>query len=178
MAALPFAKLPIDSSFTSKARRGAPCITYGAINYYHVLGLPFPFRYLKVLQPDTVRYVEISGPEQVSPHRDHTTVTALNCYFQAGGAITHFWNLKAGAEAIRFPGASTSNIFKNFDDLDPIASFTAQDGDTYLLDVSTVHSVERVEPLQDRRFIQLSWRKTNFDTVLARCQQAFELPPP
>jgi hypothetical protein len=165
--ALPFTKIPLDISFVSKAKKGKHFISYGAIAYHRVLGMPFEYRYLKELMPDSVRYVEIVGDAQVSPHRDHVTKTALNCYFESGDAITHFWREKLGANPIRFPGAATSNIFKN-DDLDYIASFKAKDGDTYLLDVSTIHSVVREPPMKDRRFIQLSWRNATFDEVIAR----------
>ena len=175
MQPLPFIKIPLDIAFTSRAKKGSHVITYGAISYYRVLGYPFPFEYLKVLQPDAVRYVEITGDDQVSPHRDHTTVTSLNCYFQTGGATTHFWNEKKDATPLRFPGATTSNIFKNFDDLEYVASFTANDGEAYLLDVSQIHSVERKEPLQDRRFIQLSWHRARFDAVLERIKQVVTL---
>jgi len=152
-------------------RKGAHFMTYGAISYYRVLGKPPPLEHLRVLLPDAIRYVEIIGNDQVSPHRDHTTITALNCYFQSGDATTNFWNVREGAVPIRFPGAATSNIYKNEKDLDFIDSFTAADGDTYLLDVSQIHSVVRKPPMKPRRFIQLSWRRTTFDEVLQRLKQ-------
>jgi hypothetical protein len=167
MDALPFAKIPLDISFTKLAKKGEHVITYGAISYYKVLGLPFPYKHLKMLQPDTIRYVEIVSEDQVSPHRDHTTKTAFNCYFESGDATTHFWEERPGAEPIRFPGATTSNIFKNMDDLKYIASFTAADGDAYLLDVSCIHSVERTV-MKPRRFIQLIWRSSPFTEVLSK----------
>lgn len=85
-------RVPFDISFTSKSKRGAPTINYGPIAYY-TRGLPFPSEKLKVLRPDRVRYVEITGKHDVSPHVDVGQTVALNCYFQAGNAFIECrWN--------------------------------------------------------------------------------------
>lgn len=171
---LPFAKIPIDIEFTKKSKRGAHVITYGAISYYRVLGLPFPADKLLILRPDAVRYVEITGQNQVNPHIDHSTITSLNCYFEAGGCVTHFWAPTLKTMPIKYPGASTANIYKDTD-LCHVCSFRAESGDAYLLNTATIHSVARPDTNLDRRFIQLSWTKASFSEVLNRCKRAYGL---
>lgn len=168
-----FRKIPIDIGFTKSAGRGRYVVRYGAIWYFTVTGSVLTPEQQSILAPDNIRFVEIIGPNQVSPHRDHSTTTALNCYFKAGGAITHYWNVKPGAQAIRFPGAETSNIY-TLEDVEHVDSFMAQDGDAYLLDVSSVHSVERASAAA-RRFIQFSWDTKTFDEIEQLCKVAFNL---
>jgi hypothetical protein len=165
---LPFAKIPIDISFTSRAKKGSMTIQYGAISYYHVLGFPFPFDKLKILRPNSIRFVEIVGNNQVNPHVDHSITTALNCYFVAGGAITHFWRPLPTAKPSFFPGASSANLYKT-GGLELIGSFTAFDGEAYLLDVTTIHSVERAAG-SIRQFIQLAWNTASFADVKNRLE--------
>lgn len=168
----PFAKIPLDIGFTKSARKGKHVITYGAISYYHVLGNPFPFKYLKLWAPDNVRWVEIVGEDNVHPHRDHTVQTALNCYFESGAAKTRFWEPHQNAEAHRFPGARSSNLYSE-EFLSQTSEFTAQDGDAYLLDVSSIHSVEK-PPETSRRFIQLTWNNLGFNEVLERIHDTMQ----
>lgn len=151
----PYLKVPLDISFTAKARRGEMTVQYGAIAYYKVKGLPCPYHILYALRPDTVRYVEVTGDTALRPHRDHSGKTVLNCYFESAGDETIFWVPKPDAEAVNFPGAITANIFEE-KDLIRVCSFKANDGDAYLLDVSHIHSVYRGTG-DTRRFIQLNW---------------------
>ncbi len=165
-----FAKLELDTSFTSKARIGRHVVTYGAISYFECLGDPVPGELLELLKPEIIRFVVVMGPNQVNPHRDHNILTALNCYFQSGGAITHYWEAPPDCKPITFPGAKTSNIYKDMD-LKHLGSFKAHDGEAYLLNVNEIHSVERTS-IKTRRFVQLSWKQRKFGEVLETCRAA------
>lgn len=157
------AKINLDISFTSAARKGAFMTEYTPIKYYRVLGNPFRADLLREWQPDSVRWVEITGAA-AGPHRDHGTITALNCYFDAAGAVTSFWQPKENATPFSYPGSSTANLYR-FSDLNRVDGFRASDGDAYLLNTSEIHSVY-MDPTRVRRFIQLSWSKRTFEYVL------------
>lgn len=161
-----FAKIELDTSFTRLAKPGAPTISYGPIKYFRVLGMPFPFKYLKAWKPDFVRYVEISGDIDAGPHCDHGIVTSLNCYIRTAGETTQFWVKGTGAVAQRYDGAASENIY-NRRNLIQTSSFVAEPGDVYLLDVSQIHSVERPNLKEERKFIQLSWTRLHFIEVLS-----------
>lgn len=158
-----YLKIPLDISFTSTATRGALAHRFGSISYYTARGLLFPPHILSAIQPDYIRFVEITGAAPIQPHKDHISKTVLNCYFQSGTAETVFWKAPPNASPRKHPGASTANIFSE-SQLIRIGSFIANDGDAYLLDVSCIHSVRRTSGAE-RRFIQLSWNK-NFTEVL------------
>ena len=165
-----FARLSLDIGFTQRARIGRHVVSYGAISYFDCLGDPVPAELLELLKPDTIRFVVVMGKNSVNPHRDHHIITALNCYFQAGGATTHFWEPLPAAKPITFPGARTSNIYCD-GNLRHLTSFTASDGEAYLLNVNQVHSVQRTS-IKTRRFIQLSWKARPFEEVLEVCRAA------
>ena len=162
----PFAKINLNTSFTRLSRKGEFTQAYGPISYYHVKGQPFPFKWLKAWKPDLVRWVEIVGDDIAGPHVDHGIVTSLNCYMDTNGEITQYWTPNEGTMAYRYAGAATNNIYRSRD-LSPTGSFKAERGDAYLLDVSSIHSVERADLLATRRFIQLSWQHRPFSDVLA-----------
>lgn len=158
----PFVKLDLDCDFVKGAKKGAPSVVYGSIRYYRVLGNPLPFHLLKLWRPDFIRWVEVDAPAQ--PHRDHSVSAAINFYFDPADATTTFWTEGPDAKALRYPGASKSNIYEE-EGLIRGPSFTAQPGDTYLLNNSEIHSVA-MTPGKLRRFVQLSWTQQSFSSVL------------
>jgi len=172
-----FAKIKLDIAFTKKARRGPLVIEYGPIKYYKVLGNPFRFDLLKAWQPDRVFWVEIEGPLEALPHRDHGLTCALNLYVQSGGCRTQFWEALPTAVPLKYSEEEAqANIFRT-GELVQTESFVANDGDTYLLDVSSVHSVNNT-PDSFRQFIQISWKTKPFDQVLAMVRASTETPAP
>ena len=152
----------IDIPFKLTGRKGIKRRQYGPIEYFSVLGNPFKFELLKRWKPDSVSWVEIAGGDAMA-HIDHGIITALNCYFETGEASTHFWTSE-NPQRLTYPGEEQANIFLP-QGLKHAGSFTALNGEVYLLDVSQIHSVT-MAPEKTRRFIQLSWSTKRFDEVL------------
>lgn len=142
--------------------RGAFNKQYGPIHYYHFAGSLGPV--LQALHPDFVQVVEIKGPRRAVPHRDHGICVNLNLYSRTGGGVTHFWQETANTIGQAYETEALANIFKE-EDLEHVNSFTAKDGDAYLMSGQCIHSVE-MPPENERTFVQLSWRTASFETLL------------
>lgn len=163
------AKIDLDIGFTKASKRGAIMNQYGPIFYHYVLGNPFRFDLLKLWKPDYVLWVEIRGPLQALPHRDHGTACALNLYMESAEATTHFWEPLPIAKPVKYaPHEATANIY-NAEELRHTGSFKANDDDTWLINVSKIHSVTK-DPEKVRKFIQLGWRRRKFESVLNMIQ--------
>lgn len=158
-----FEKIELDTEWIKKCRRGAPATAYGNILYYKVMGA-IPPKLITVLQPSSIRFVEIEPDHPVQPHYDHGIITALNLYIEGGDGCTQFWEPKAGAQPIKYENSKITNSY-NRDDLIKTGAFTANDGDAYILDISKIHSVDG--PLtRTRRFVQFSWARRTYTDVL------------
>lgn len=142
--------------------RGAFNKQYGPIHYYAFTGNLNAS--LQALNPDFVQVVEIKGPRRAVPHRDHGIQVNLNLYLKAGDGITHFWRETPISKGQTYGLESLANIFRE-EDLEHVGSFTAKNGDAYLMSGQHIHSVE-MPPENERIFVQLSWRTTSFETLL------------
>lgn len=161
-----FEKIPLSTGWINKCRRGEFTTSYGSIMYYKIIGA-IPPDLVKILRPDSMRYVEITSKWPVTPHRDHGVLTNLNLYISAGSAFTQFWEPQANARPVSFKEhTKITNSYKP-EDLVRRDGFLASDGDAYLLDVSKIHSVEGLL-LPERKFIQFSWRSSTYLDVLVK----------
>jgi hypothetical protein len=161
----PFAKLKLDMSFTSACSKGRFLAGYGGISYYELLG-DIPQELLDVVQPDRARFVEICGPVHVGPHRDQMIKTSLNMYTQPGDCYTQYWMPRVSA-IVQRRRVPTSDSRWTKPEVVEWTGFRARPGDSYLLDVTKIHSVER-DKSAVRQFVQLSWLQTRYETIFER----------
>lgn len=85
-----------------------------------------------------VRYMEITT-DYLPPHRDNGTLLSWNFYVATQDATTSFWKEAPTGQAISF--GSTGKLYDE-SQLSLLDNFTAQPGESWLLDVSTIHSVQ------------------------------------
>lgn len=170
-----FHRINLNSKFAGLLKPGMLRTQYGSIKYYSIRGGTVPTEILELFRPDLTSFVRIVGSQDVMPHFDHKTVTSLNLYINSSGAVTSFWEPKPSAQGFKFPGADKAHLFHE-KDLTEVCSFTANDYETYLLDVSKIHSVKRHAPAT-RTFVQLSWFRKDFATVLQLIQTALQQHP-
>jgi len=86
-------------------------------------------------------------PVLAPPHVDPGRITCINIYENINGEETNFYQYEKGGK------------------IKKVSSFTAQNGDVYLLDVTKPHSVEMI-PGKARKFFTVTFRKTPFDKLL------------
>ena len=98
----------------------------------------------------------------IIPHIDSGVCTVINLYLKAGGYTTDFNKPKDGTKPFKLPNQTTGCAYQ-FEDVDTIASFVAEDGDAYILDVTKLHSVHSGSE-KDRIAVALS-TKLDFDSV-------------
>lgn len=77
---------------------------------------------------------------EIPPHIDSDISTVINLYLKAGGYTTDFNRPKEGAESFQIENQTNGYII-DFSQVDVVDSFTAEDGDAYILDVTQLHSV-------------------------------------
>jgi hypothetical protein len=118
------------------------------------------------IEPHLIYYADVPGPGFLEPHRDHGATVVANFYFESLDAVTTFFEPRDSAvKTTNYlgDGMQDSNIYK-LNELMPVANFQAQDGDSYLLDVSKIHAVYLMKPGR-RRFINMQWYGVDIDTV-------------
>jgi hypothetical protein len=76
----------------------------------------------------------------ILPHIDSGVNTVINVYLESGGYQTDFNSPKEGATPFKIPNQTNGECYQ-FEDVDVLDSFIAEDGDTYILDVTKLHSV-------------------------------------
>jgi hypothetical protein len=139
------------------------------LSYYSIRN-PEAFRAIHTrnifgIRPDKVMIATISGTGFLAAHVDHNTLVTLNHYISANADITTFYEPMDRAEAKTYEGKEQANVYA-LDDLVPITNFVSNSGDTFLLDVSKIHSVEKVNSEQ-RVFIAYGWTTSTYEQVLA-----------
>lgn len=157
---------------TSYGRDPRPVLTYYRVKDHEYLksliGDNLPWDSIPPLQVQLAEIIDSTG-SHLLPHIDHNLSACLNYYIQTGNSTTHFYTLKKDGMGFVYPGRQTANIF-TLDQVDKVTDFTADDGDTYLLNVSNIHSVETPKP-GVRRFIQWQWIGVPFDEVYKSLRQ-------
>jgi hypothetical protein len=131
------------------------------IDFFKKIHLRNPFS----IKPDRVRFSRLTGTGMLNPHVDHYTTVALNYYIDAGEDLTIFYKQTDNATPFRYSGKNQSNIY-NVADLTEGDSFTASSGEVYLLDVSQIHAVNKVNP-NPRLFISYLWDTAMYEEVLS-----------
>lgn len=149
---LPYKKIQLDISVDDVVPRDTEVIRYGI----DVDGGFEGIRYNTcTVMEDALQTIQAAVPEQyqkdfialymrinrdIIPHIDSGVKTVVNTYLTSGGYKTDFNAPKAGATPFQMPN-QTDGVSYHFEDVDVLHSFTAQDGDTYILDVTQMHSV-------------------------------------
>lgn len=77
----------------------------------------------------------------VPPHIDNEIKVVLNCYVKTAAATTKFYEMANNAPSIEKLPNQTDGMLLDEKDLREIGSFTAESGDTWVLDVKRPHSV-------------------------------------
>lgn len=116
----------------------------------------------------------ISGTEEANivPHVDNGVICNINFYIETANAITNFYEpIDAGTPTPITDKQGTygnlgGKVF-NWNTVTWKAAFKANKNDCYLLDVSKVHSVNKLEVPNQRKFVTVMFDKLDFDTVLA-----------
>lgn len=122
---------------------------------------------LSECSPKNIRYATIHSeqPGLFPAHRDHGGLTCcVNWYLNSNGCTTTFYVPKPDAIPLTSPGEKTANVYR-FAEIDSMDSFTAQNGDIYLLNVSEIHSIRSFQP-GTRQFITFSWTDQSYDELL------------
>lgn len=151
--------------------RGEKITSYGKnpeISYYLIKDQAYfktLFPELCKIPPSYIFYAEIIGAGNLWPHRDHNVSCCINFYFTSNDSTTYFY--KETGDAWKYPGKSTANIYE-FTDVEFLYKFKANENDTYLLNVSEIHSVTNPPP-GIRRFITWQWtpETASYSEVLA-----------
>lgn len=119
------------------------------------------------IEPTYVIFSKITGKTHglLDPHKDHGPRVSLNYYIEAGEDKTVFYELKdTSMSGNNYPGKKEANIFK-VEQLDRIEEFVAESNTSYLLNVSKIHSVEKVTDNQ-RIFLTYAWHDHSYEEVL------------
>jgi len=125
------------------------------------------------LLPDEVSHLfnisVMSINARVNPHTDSNTATAINFYVDAGNYVTTFHNIKEDAPAFQL-NTQTDGVVYNFKDVDDEASFVAETGDIYVLDVTKTHSVRPLTKPADKRISLTLSTMLEYDSVIEMLQ--------
>jgi len=78
---------------------------------------------------------------QVPPHTDSMSKTVINFYIKTDNCTTQFYNKKVEAPRQHQIPNQTNGFMFDLEDLIPTDSFIAEEGDAYVLDVTTPHAV-------------------------------------
>lgn len=122
-------------------------------------------RKFSTIPPSRVRYVKLTGSGILQPHVDHNTTAALNYYISANEDKTIFYKTRSdNISPISYPGKEEANVY-NLDSLIPTGEFIACSNQTYLLDVSKIHAVIKIDPTP-RIFIAYLWENHSYEQLL------------
>lgn len=124
------------------------------------------------IKPDHVVFVEVNELG-ADPHFDEASVS-FNYYIDPADCETRFWKTKENANHIVLPqlneeGNLVANSVRRFayEDLNQVASFIANAGDFYVLNIKEIHSAQKILPNKNtRKLIRWMWNKENFHNVV------------
>ena len=103
------------------------------------------------------------------PHIDAGVLCCINFYVRADTIKTQFYSRKQSSTAI--PWNNIVGLTFNLDDLIEAGAFNAADGDVYLLDTSTPHSVTALNGSADRLVLSLQTHTLRFAEVKEMLQE-------
>ena len=115
------------------------------------------------IPPNSILLGEIIGAGHLQPHRDHNISCCINYYFQPNQSATFFYKENNNAVPRKIFGKTTANIY-NFESVSQVGCFKAMKNESYLLNVSEIHSVWA--PIDGiRQFITWQWVNTPYDII-------------
>jgi hypothetical protein len=124
----------------------------------------FTKNYCKI-PPTAILYAHIIGEGLLAPHIDHGTFTCLNFYITANEDRTIFFEKKnPNGLGESYPGKAEANIFQ-LEDVKKVGQFIACDNESYLLNVSKIHCVHKINNTK-RSFINFAWNNHTYEEVL------------
>ena len=147
-----FRKLDLNFSADDFTKKDDELVRYGVVEdgefrgivYNHcALGQKLLSEILARIPPSKANYflptfMEIN--REIPPHTDSNVKTVINLYVKTGGYVTDFNVIKDGAKKIKIEN-QTNGYLVDFDQVDVVDSFIAEDGEAYILDVTKLHSV-------------------------------------
>jgi len=146
----------VMDQYYSSARKGGSA--FYRITHY----LKFKQSHLKdifTIQPN-IFYAEFTGSGLVTPHTDGgNDSVALNFYLTAPGDATIFYEKKN--DSIQpYPNTRSYNVA----DLTETSRFYASPFDTYLMDVSSIHGIQK-SGSEPRNMISYRWKNYSFEEI-------------
>ena len=110
----------------------------------------------------------------IRPHTDSGILTTINFYVDSQNAITRFYNVKSSSPDIsKFENQTNGEIF-NPSDLEEIDSFSANNSEAFILDVTKPHSVTCTQ-YGTRRALVLQTRNFKYDEVCKMLEETNNL---
>lgn len=153
-----------DMTLDFKGEKGNTHLKYFYLNNVEKFLQVHTRKFCKIT-PTIVRYAEISGPGFLGAHIDHGPKAALNFYISAGTDETIFYKKKTqNIPSIQYPGQLDNNVFRT-DDLIEESKFVSNSNEAYLLDVSKIHSVNKITDCT-RIFIAYLWYSNSYEEIL------------
>lgn len=149
------------------------------ITYYKILDLNNLKKVFKkpifTILPDFVRLTTVTGAQcGLPPHIDHNVSVSLNYYINASDIDnTIFYIPKPGEKPYDYNTVATNkynpvkdqeNIYK-FTQVEEVTRFSAANHSAFLLNVSKIHSVDKVSALP-RIFLTFLWKEKSYDEIL------------
>lgn len=117
------------------------------------------------IPPTAVCYSQITGEGLLGAHIDHGPLVCLNFYISAKNDRTIFFEKKDNdAQAEIYPGKDQANVY-DIKDLNPVGEFVASSNDSYLLNVSKIHCVLKVNDTK-RSFINFAWYNHSYEEII------------
>ena len=175
-----FRKIPLDLSMVDMnlIRGGQLQEGYGdTFHSYHIRDREYFREFCAArirfkIPPDGVNYTEITDHGTV-PHRDESK-SALNYYVNTADAVTAFWEPKDpdyhGDVIARLDtdGRLRKSTAVSYDEkkLKIAGCFFARPHTAYLLRISAIHSVKKINPYNQRHLFRWLWRDLEFQDLL------------
>ena len=156
---------------TAAMCKGEPTHERGSIHCYELRNSYRVFhpKVYDILRPEFMYWVNI--PMRIIPHWDIFSTATLNVYAEPNDAKTSFWRINDNATPSNGGYNVVNNIYE-LEDLTYLDSFIANSGDSYLLNVSRVHTVDLARDKQ-RSMIQFGWTSKSYDEISALAQKHF-----
>jgi len=155
-------KLKLGKLITSFAGTGTLLEYFVIENLDDVLSLHT--RSFCKIKPNYIIYSQITGSGLLGAHIDHGPLVNLNVYLSAEKDRTCFYEKNSNVSGTAYPGRDQSNIF-DASKLNQIGHFIAKSNESYLLNVSEIHSVYKISTSK-RSFITYSWHEHSYQEVL------------
>jgi len=115
-------------------------------------------------------FLSMESNSYIPPHTDSMIKATINFYLRPDNCQTNFYSFKQSTEGFKLSNQTNGSMY-NLQDLNLEASFIAQEGDVYLLDVSKPHAVKPLDKVANRFSLCLQFVDHNFEEVYAMLQE-------